>query len=356
MEKVKFSQLWIEEEQYLREQSAQLQDNSIAVEIGTAQGGSAYILATSTNAQEMTIHTYDISPSKEAHNNLRGIDCIVFHAKSSVEGAKEWGMSFDNKIDFLFIDGSHTLENIFHDFLLWFPHVKEGGVIAIHDYDPVHRGGFAHLGVKVCVDAILNLNALVETEHIGRIIGGKKGCSVTEGEFLEQCYYSWKKIGQKVISFRQFSLDQCNMIGEEDELVSILRKLKGATGKCLSEPPIRKENKIMVLPQPFSKSTFQFVSENKNTILLDELTFFYLLWELLLNNRSEVIQITQNKRDFFKWEEILEMFDHANSIEKVDDIFEINTTNIHTLSQICARELVRVNILKNIFLSMTGGI
>ena len=350
MEKVKFSQLWIEEEQYLREQSARSQENSTIVEIGTAQGGSAFILATSTTAENISIHTYDISPSEEARNNLHGLDCITIHEKSSAEGAAEWATQNNNKIDFLFIDGSHTLENIFHDFLLWLSHVKEGGIIALHDYDPLHRGGFAHLGVKVFVDALLSLNVLTKTEHIGRIIGGEKGESVTHDELATACYNSWGKIGQKGFELQHFSFDQCELFGEEDEVVSVLRQLMGANGECSL-----KANTI-ILPQPISKSILGLMYGNNNLILLEELTFFYLLWDLLLQNRSKVIQITQDKNAFFKWEEVLEMFDHSNSIANADDVFEISTSDIHTLSQICARELVRVNILKNIFLSMTGGL
>lgn len=41
----------------------------------------------------------------------------------------------DNSIDFLFIDAEHTYEGVSADIDLWLPKVREGGVIAGHDYD-----------------------------------------------------------------------------------------------------------------------------------------------------------------------------------------------------------------------------
>jgi len=40
----------------------------------------------------------------------------------------------DNSIDFLFIDGSHEYEDVKKDLVAWFPKIKQGGLIAGHDY------------------------------------------------------------------------------------------------------------------------------------------------------------------------------------------------------------------------------
>lgn len=40
---------------------------------------------------------------------------------------------FDGAIDMLFIDGDHDYEAVKKDFLDWVPHLKTGGVIAMHD-------------------------------------------------------------------------------------------------------------------------------------------------------------------------------------------------------------------------------
>ncbi len=40
---------------------------------------------------------------------------------------------FDQPVELLFVDGSHWYEDVLTDFVLWFPRLVEGGVIAFHD-------------------------------------------------------------------------------------------------------------------------------------------------------------------------------------------------------------------------------
>ncbi len=41
----------------------------------------------------------------------------------------------DNSIDFIYLDASHDYENVCKDIISWMPKVKEGGVLAGHDYN-----------------------------------------------------------------------------------------------------------------------------------------------------------------------------------------------------------------------------
>jgi predicted O-methyltransferase YrrM len=50
----------------------------------------------------------------------------------SVEASKLYE---DESLDFVFIDADHTKEGFSDDMDCWFPKVKQGGVIAGHDYD-----------------------------------------------------------------------------------------------------------------------------------------------------------------------------------------------------------------------------
>lgn len=56
----------------------------------------------------------------------------------------------DNSLDFVFIDASHEYQDVRDDILAWLPKVKQGGVLAGHDYD---NPDFP--GVKLAVDDIL---------------------------------------------------------------------------------------------------------------------------------------------------------------------------------------------------------
>lgn len=353
MKRAVSSQLWVEEKQYLREQSSLLPDNAVIVEIGTAQGGSAHLIINSTMSHNVSMYTYDIAPSKEAYENLRGLENVSILAKSSVEGARQWPQECAESIDFLFIDGSHTLENVFNDFISWMPYVKQGGKVALHDYDPVQRGGFAHIGVKVFIDAIINLEILDDTEHIGRIFAGRKARLVSDSEITKECYCVWKKIKQKVSDFKQLDFEQYDIAEQEDAFSGILRDLRGLRGNTVTIPSKQLDRKVLILPKSMPE-TIKSMSENNGLVLLDELTFFYLLWDSMINNRNRILEIAKNRNGIFKWEELIEMLDHANGIccSSIDDAFSIKSGDIGSLSRVCARELVRVNMLKNIFLSI----
>lgn len=72
-------------------------------------------------------HLYDtfinnMSPLKGLFNPIR---------KPSVEASK---MYEDKSLDFVFIDASHLYENVLNDVTCWKDKVKDGGILAGHDY------------------------------------------------------------------------------------------------------------------------------------------------------------------------------------------------------------------------------
>ena len=60
----------------------------------------------------------------------------------------------DNSLDFCYIDGSHKFKSVEEDIRLWWPKVKQTGVLCGHDYDTLHTG------VKVAVDNFVEKNKL----------------------------------------------------------------------------------------------------------------------------------------------------------------------------------------------------
>ncbi len=75
-------------------------------------------------------------------NNLAkaGVQDIVKTVVATSEAAaKEW----NKPIEFLFIDGAHEYEYVEKDFLLYSPHLINGGIIAFHDTTPNLKAVFA---------------------------------------------------------------------------------------------------------------------------------------------------------------------------------------------------------------------
>lgn len=50
----------------------------------------------------------------------------------------------DGSLDFVFIDGDHSFDGCAQDLIFWCPKVRKGGMIAVHDYCPMVRGGVLH--------------------------------------------------------------------------------------------------------------------------------------------------------------------------------------------------------------------
>lgn len=48
----------------------------------------------------------------------------------------EVGLTFTQKIDYLFIDGDHFEPGVRRDCAAWLPHVNHGGFVLFHDYHP----------------------------------------------------------------------------------------------------------------------------------------------------------------------------------------------------------------------------
>lgn len=58
----------------------------------------------------------------------------------------------DNSLDFVFLDGNHTLPYIISDLYMWTPKVRSGGIISGHDYLVMHYPP-ADIHVKLAIDA-----------------------------------------------------------------------------------------------------------------------------------------------------------------------------------------------------------
>lgn len=78
---------------------------------------------------------------------------------SSLQAAEKFE---DKSLDFVFIDAAHDYENVKSDILAWLPKVKEGGILAGHDYYENDSYGF---GVKKAVNELFNLSKLQFSEN-----------------------------------------------------------------------------------------------------------------------------------------------------------------------------------------------
>jgi len=67
---------------------------------------------------------------KQARKRLKPFDC-VFVKQFSMDAIKDFD---DNSLDFVYIDGNHTLKYVVSDIVEWTRKVRHGGIVSGHDY------------------------------------------------------------------------------------------------------------------------------------------------------------------------------------------------------------------------------
>ena len=126
-------------------------------EIGVSRGGfSAYLLEHWNGTLLYSVDSWirkDIDHGNnlymEAKNKLqRHGDRSIVLTMTSLEASK---VIEDSSLDFCFIDANHRRHRVSHDCNLWWPKIKNGGILCGHDYGSE---------VKIAVDEFISSNKL----------------------------------------------------------------------------------------------------------------------------------------------------------------------------------------------------
>jgi len=188
--------LWKEEIGILRQVASEVPLGGRLLEIGTADGATTRLLAEATAGKDVKIVTVDPFPSPLAYGLTKGFPIEIIKA-TSADAAVSWKEKKRDKVDFIFIDGSHQFFDVFSDFNSWIGLVKPGGTVVFHDYDPVSRGGLAHLGVRIVAESIEREGLLGNVRHEAKLFIGKVN-EKTTGLSLNACFKTWRNIEQAV--------------------------------------------------------------------------------------------------------------------------------------------------------------
>lgn len=133
-----------DEVEYLCRLGRESPGTGVIVEIGSWKGKSTISLALGSMAARSE-KVYAVDPHKplaeegyaedteaEFLKNIKEAGVhghVVPMVMTSAEAARQW----NKPIALLWIDGDHRYEQVKRDFLLWEPHVIDGGIIALHD-------------------------------------------------------------------------------------------------------------------------------------------------------------------------------------------------------------------------------
>lgn len=120
-----------------------------ACEVGVFNGASAlYLLQNAKNIELHLVDNFKNSSIFHALTYLRDYyDRIIIHPADSEVAAYHFPNSF---FDFIFLDADHSFEGLTNDLKLYDPLLRDGGIIAGHDYShPKYK-------VKKAVDSFYN--------------------------------------------------------------------------------------------------------------------------------------------------------------------------------------------------------
>ena len=93
-------------------------------------------------------------------------DTVVPVVAGSDAAARHW----QTALSMVFIDGGHSLDAALTDYRCWVPHLKRGGILAIHDlFDDPHEGGQAPFAIYRMAQASGLFESLGQVDSLGML-------------------------------------------------------------------------------------------------------------------------------------------------------------------------------------------
>lgn len=165
MDRLTRTHFWPETIEFLSELGQTLPENGVVVNIGAYWDSSTISIL--MDRPDLCAFSIDPEVCEVGLENLEHFG-MADRAFRLLGKSQEIGKWWRWPIDMVYIDGDHSYEACRADIDLWVPWVKEGGLIAFHDYGTPHTPG-----VVQAVDETMG-----EYEFVGKDIDGPKGVLV----------------------------------------------------------------------------------------------------------------------------------------------------------------------------------
>jgi predicted O-methyltransferase YrrM len=146
----------------------------VIVEIGCYEGKTTAMLAGQTTGKVYSIDPFFKGRVGVCYGELiaktqcrrQGLDNIEFIKAFSYEAAPGFG----EPIDLLFIDADHRYEAVKRDWEDWFPKVRNGGVVALHDSRPAPNSPERLGSMKFYEEYIPTVSNVQEVDAVGSLV------------------------------------------------------------------------------------------------------------------------------------------------------------------------------------------
>ena len=111
-----------------------LPEDPIIIQIGAERGTST--LAMVEARPDAFIYSIDQGECEAEFDNLRKAGLPTKNVKRVLGRSEVVGSTWHKPCDMLFVDGDHRYEGVMQDIILYRPWIRNGGIIAFHDYIP----------------------------------------------------------------------------------------------------------------------------------------------------------------------------------------------------------------------------
>lgn len=120
------------DEEALYKYASQVPEGGWIIDIGTAAGGSAFIMGLASKPSVL-LNTIDPNFNENVPRNIKefGLEEKVIYVQSTSADFSK--LLKEDSVDMLFIDGVHNYDGVMDDFNNYYQKVKKGGIIAFHD-------------------------------------------------------------------------------------------------------------------------------------------------------------------------------------------------------------------------------
>lgn len=350
---IPFTQLWKGEQAVLRQIAAAVPPSGVIVEIGTAEGGTALLMHRAAAQRGVSVYTVDLALSPRAREHLRDTD-VTMIVQPSAEAARGWERTVARPIDLLFIDGSHQLQDVADDFNLWVPHLRPGGVVVFHDYDPVERGGIVHLAVRLCVDAVLEAGFLNDPVQKYKLLYGAVERPASAAVTARQCYDRLADLTRRVALVRAITEEGAALVAD-DRFAFLLRGClpRGDVLDAISPAEaVDPQRRYLVCGHPSGLPIDVLRAQGipgTNVIVIDSVIACYLLADALRSTFPYLCAHTASLNELLFWAETLAMYEHGcGDAHFPHDLAAAASMGLPELSRLVAREQTRLTILARI--------
>lgn len=120
-------------------------------EVGTGTGWTAIVLALAQPGRR--VHSFDVSEHEQRARYLRlAPEGVRSRLHLAIRDGREGPPSDLPRLDFLFIDSSHELEETATTFRLWRDRLAPGATVAFHDYGDERYPGVAQAVARLGLD------------------------------------------------------------------------------------------------------------------------------------------------------------------------------------------------------------